>query len=209
MKTAVSTEVMNDKLYEDYMDTVKDVKSFSDAPSIEVNPFKRKLMNDITLKRKFVKGNFGLGSYNIVNHDGEIVSRIEENRVFSSSKYVDEKKFIKLYSDKLKDMFQLTHSAIKVFGYFLTEMQKPYNQNKDIIFFNLNDCMRHCDYNTHGMVYRGLTELISHGFIAKCVQPANHFFIDATIAFNGDRIVVMEEYIKKDADFFTDKKLQS
>jgi hypothetical protein len=194
---------------QDYLESVKDIKSFVDAPKMSKNPFTGQLKSLIKIENKYVNSSKGLGSFDIIDkHTGEVVSQASENRVFTKRQYVDKENFVKLYIDRLKDLYDLSMASIKVFGYFLNEMQKPHNVNRDLIFFNLKDCMEFCDYDTHPMVYKGLTELISHGFIAACSNPVNHFFIDATTAFNGNRILIMEEYIKEEDDYFNGKEIK-
>jgi hypothetical protein len=194
--------------YEGYLDRLNDSDKFSDIPSLDYNPFREKLNDAITMKRKMKGAVNRVNGMTLIDNDtGEEISGIDKNVVFVKKEYVDNEKFLKVYSNRLKELFDLTNAAMKVFGYFMVEMQKVHNKNKDMVYFNLKDCMEFCGYNSHKQVYRGLTELILNKFIAKCSTPPNHFWIDCRTAFNGDRIFIMEEHVRKQNDHFDDKSL--
>lgn len=193
--------------HQTYINSIKDIKKFSEAPSMEGNPFGHDLSNIIKVERKIKHAQNNIGSANLVSPEtGEIISSVEENRVFTKREHVDHNRFVKIYMDRMRTVFNLSHSAIKVFSYFLYIMQKPINKDKDIIYFNLGDCMEYCRYEAHAMVYRGLTELIINCFIAKADKPPNHYWIDPKTAFNGNRVIILEEYIKQDKDYFAGSK---
>ena len=183
--------------FQDYKESVKDITKFSQAPVNGANPFRHNLAEIIKVESRIKYAQNNIGSANLVDpKTGEIISKTGENRIFTSREHVDHNRFVKIYTERIKAMFNLSHSAIKVFGYFLNVMQMPENRDKDIIYFCLNDCMEYCDYDTHPMVYRGLTELIANCFIAKAEKPPNHYWIDPKTAFNGNRVIVLQEYIK-------------
>lgn len=193
--------------YQDYIDLIKDIKKFSEAPSTNGNPFRHNLSDIIKVEKKVKHAQNNIGSANLISPEtGEIISSLEENRVFTKNEHVDHNRFVKIYMDRMRTVFNLSHSAIKVFSYFLYIIQKPINKDKDIIYFSLNDCMEYCRYEAHAMVYRGLTELIINCFIAKADSPPNHYWIDPKTAFNGNRIIILEEYIKQDKDYFAGSK---
>ncbi len=93
-------------------------------------------------------------------------------------------------------MFNLSKTAIKVFGYIMDELAEPRNINQHCIYLNVQDAMEWCEWRARNMVYTGLTELIAAGFIARASKPPNHYWIDPKTAFNGNRVIVLQEYIK-------------
>jgi hypothetical protein len=195
-----------EEVYNQYSSKVEGITSFKDAPVVDVNPFLHKLSDKMEMTRKVKKTINSVSSVDIIDRDsGEIVSGADENRVFVKREIVDNEKFIKLYRSRIKEMFNMSHSAMKVMGYFWNEMQKTGNMKTDMIYFFMDDCMRFCGYTSHAMVYRGLTELITQRFIAKSNKPG-YFYMDSSMGFNGDRLVIMEEYIKQDEDYFASKK---
>ena len=64
-----------------------------------------------------------------------------------------------------------------------------------MIYFDVHAAQQYCKYSTNNSVYRGLTELIRVGFVAKS-SKRSHIYVDPRTVFNGNRIIVMEEYVK-------------
>jgi len=178
-----------------YMKSIKDIKSFKDAPSMGFNPFITNLSNVIEMKN-VVKGSVNkVGKASIIDRETGEITDADENRVFVRKEYVDNDKFVKIFQRNIKEMFSLTHPGIKVFGFFLDQMQKA-EKDTDFVYFDLQACMEFCEYSTHRQVYLGLTELIKKGFVAK-TERHPFFYINPDYSFNGKRIIVFEEYINK------------
>jgi len=189
-----------------YLDEVKNIEKFSEAPVVNSNPFTASLKASMTVQHKVLHAVNGFGSVEMIDKEsGEVISDLSENRVFTKRQYVDSDKFTKIYLDRFKQLFDLSSSTVKVFGYILNEMQKVENVNSDIIYFDMEDCKDYLGFSQSNMIYRGLTELLQHGFIAKAKKPS-HFYIDSKTAFNGNRIVIMEEYERKENEFFQDRR---
>lgn len=105
---------------------------------------------------------------------------------------VDEEQFTKLYLANFRAFFDLSQSAIRVFGYIMTCL-KPKN---DMILFMLDDCKEYTKYNSSKAIYKGLGELCSAEIIAR--GPAdNIWFINPMVLFNGDRVSFARTYVKK------------
>lgn len=182
---------------DEYLKAVKDIKKYSEAPECKENPFVPMLSPMIELKRKVSGAENSIGKVTIINDDTGEVTSGDESRVFTEKKYVDNDKFIKVYQGQLKAMFALNGAAIKVFGYFIYEMQGSNGKDKDMVYFNVQECMEFCQYTGHSQVYNGLTELLRKAFIA--ISPRqNFFYVNPLYAFNGNRIMIYEEYIRKD-----------
>lgn len=105
---------------------------------------------------------------------------------------VDEDKFTKLYLGQFQLFFDLTTAGIRVFGYIMTCM-KPKN---DMVYFDRDDCIAYTKYKSVESVYRGLTELLKAGIIARGKND-NIYFINPLIIWNGDRARFVTEYVKK------------
>lgn len=119
---------------------------------------------------------------------GEIVGQT----TFMRQIEVDEDKFTKLYLTQFQVFFDLTTAGIRVFGYVMTCM-KPKN---DMIYFDRDECMEYTKYKSVESVYRGLTELLNAGIIARGKND-NVYFINPLIIWNGDRARFVTEYVKK------------
>ena len=114
------------------------------------------------------------------------VADIETGEVFKTSFIrrieVDEDQFAKIYLAEFSAaFFELSQSAIRVFGYIMTCM-KP---KRDMIVFDRKKCMEYTKYKSEK------AEVIARG-------PAdNLWFINPLIVFNGDRASYTREIIKK------------
>jgi len=103
---------------------------------------------------------------------------------------VDEDKFAKLYLANFQAFFDLSRRGIRVFGYILTCMKPA----KDMIYFDMSDCLEYTTYKAPKDVYRGLTELITSEIIARGKNP-NLFFINPMMFFNGDRVTFAKTFV--------------
>lgn len=119
---------------------------------------------------------------------GEIVGHTSFMRQIE----VDETQFTKLYLTQFQSFFDLTTAGIRVFGYIMTCMQP----RKDMIVFDREDCMAYCKYKAVESIYRGLTELLKAGIIARGKND-NFYFINPLIVWNGDRVTFVNQYVKK------------
>jgi hypothetical protein len=123
-----------------------------------------------------------------VSAQGDLVGHAEFCRVIE----VDEATFIKLYQAEIKAFYELTNSAMKVFGYLVQEL-KP---NKDKFFLSMQECLTYTQYKNKKDVYEGITGLLEAGIIARGLQ-AGEYFINPLICFNGNRARFAREYVKK------------
>ena len=105
---------------------------------------------------------------------------------------VDEDKFAKFYLKNFSAFFDLRTSAIKVFGYILSEL-KP---QEDMFLFFLGDCMNYTGYKTAKPIYEGLSYLIASEIIARG-RADNIYYINPLIVFNGNRVTFAKSYVKR------------
>lgn len=125
-----------------------------------------------------------------VDNDGEPVGYTSFVRQIK----VDDDKFTKLYLAQFEAFFELSQAGIRVFGYIMTCM-KP---RKDMIAFSIKDCMEYTKYKSRATVYKGLTELLRGGIIARGKEDWQ-YFINPLIMWNGDRVTFVNDYVKKSA----------
>lgn len=104
---------------------------------------------------------------------------------------VDEEKFTKLFLAQFEAFFDLTQAGIRVFGYVMTCLRPK----QDVIWFDRDDCMKYTNYSITS-IYRGLTELINAGIIARS-KSDTLYYINPLIAWNGDRVTFVHDYRKK------------
>jgi hypothetical protein len=184
---------------DEYFEQIIDIDKYSEFPSVSINPFNIDL-GEVIKEKEVIGGCEMLAVKDYFNTDtGEITKGSKKALISYKKKEVDDEQFLKIYLDRFKELYGLSMSAIKVFGYFMMQMQLPANKNRSIIYFNLKDCMMFCKYKQHNMVYDGLVELIRNRFIAKCSSPENHYWVDSRTVANGNRkIIIVNEYNLKD-----------
>lgn len=188
---------------DEYSRKVLEIKNYKDMPKMSVNPF-RVMLNDSIKIAYRNNGSALLDRFEITDKDtGEVISDSKNNVLLRRKQYVDNKTFVKIYHDSLKDIFSLGSSAIKVFGYLMSEMQNTINS--DFVYFDEKACERFCEWKSHPQVYEGLEELIRKLIICK-TENMNKIWINPKFVFNGNRIVVFNEFIDKDNDHFKGKK---
>lgn len=105
---------------------------------------------------------------------------------------VDEEQFAKFYLSNFSAFFDLKPSAIKVFGYILTQLIP----NRDLFYFYIEDCKEYAGYRSSKTVYNGLASLLNNEIIARG-RTEYEYFINPMVAFNGNRITFAKTYVKK------------
>jgi hypothetical protein len=158
--------------------------SFKDFPMYDHNPFiepilsikTRKKTVSITTNPKMVIGENGqyLGdSYMVVR------------------KNVDKEEFVKIFKDQLRIIFELSKKSQKLLSYFAENL----NMNNDYILFDRKKAKLNSGISSDRSIYLALSELIQKGIIAKSTSSFV-YYINPAILFNGDRLVVVNAWIK-------------
>jgi hypothetical protein len=93
----------------------------------------------------------------------------------------------------LKLIFDLTKTAQKVLGYFIENL----GMNKDFVIFDRTKAKISSSLYSDSSIYQGLSELIQKSVIAKS-KLSQIYFINPAILFNGDRLIVINAWIKDD-----------
>ena len=86
-------------------------------------------------------------------------------------------------------MFALSKAGVKVFA-FIASVAKV---NKDVVYFEIDECKKFTGYKTHVPILTGLSELIELQFIAR-TKVHYKYFINPTMFFNGSRIAFIKSY---------------
>lgn len=108
-------------------------------------------------------------------------------------KEVDTTQFVKLFINQVSLFYDLSKAGIRVFSYVLQCMQI----NKDEIHINIPKLMESCGYKTKVQAYKGLAELVKSQIIAQTIE-SNIWYINPHVVFNGDRVMFITEYRKKE-----------
>jgi len=180
---------------ERYFDSIKDIESYADFPEFKENPFLCLLGDVIKMSWKTKGIENGVGSIEYVDKDSGDVVSAQENRIFRRKEYVDGASFSKIYFTQIKTLFSLSGTALKVYGYIIQKLDGEVNSGK--VEFDLKECMDFIELKSRASIYAGLRELIIKGFICK-TSMAWIFFVNPLFIFNGNRIVIFNEYIRQD-----------
>lgn len=165
-------------------------KPIRQYPKNEDNPFVEKAINDITIVKKMRVARTGSDNaiQTVINKDGEITGHTQ----FLQYIEVDEEKFAKVYLSQFSSFWELSKTAIRVFGYILTIL-KP---NQDIFILRMDKCKEHTKYSQDKSIFEGLSNLIECGIIARA-KYENEYYINPLIVFNGSRVTFAKTYVKK------------
>ena len=160
------------------------------APVYDENPFVNKMMGEVKIKHK-------TQTLRSSNRDTEILLVNQDSEVMGHSAFmrrveIDEDKFAKVYINQLAALWDLNKASIKVLSYILTVL-KP---NDDRVYFDINDCLKYCEWTGRQTVYNGLIGLINASIIAR-TKDNRFFYINPSIVFNGSRVTFITTYTKR------------
>lgn len=153
----------------------------------ERNPF----VDAMIVKTKRRRLTVARGSSLVDLDTGEIEGITEIAQVV----FMEESQFVKVYAQDLASWFDLSKTAIRVFGYVLETTQQE-AIGRDLLWLDYKS-ERAAKYKfSRQTYYRGLEELVSKGFLAKHMS-AGWYFINPNLFFNGDRARFIKEYRKE------------
>lgn len=126
-----------------------------------------------------------------VSDDGEAVTHSGIHIIES----VDKDKFVKIYTQNVKAIFDLKPTTQRVLQYLITELQKT--PNADAIYLawiGAEEYFSEQDVNvSRASFHRAMKELLDRGFIAESTKP-NMYWFNPNLFFNGDRMTFIREY---------------
>ncbi len=159
------------------------------------NPFVKDLIKQSkkgqSLKQYSQDGN----KFMIVNTDNPMESATVT--AFGTSEEVEMNRFVKLYADGVGAIVGLKGAGKKVFALLYMQMRGKEGKDKDEISLNYALLDDETKKNlSQATFYRGVRELINLRFIAPTLA-ANIYYINPTYIFNGDRLVLMNQYFLK------------
>lgn len=175
-----------------------DYKKISIYNKHDKSPFLGEVLDIQVGKRRRIlagKGNDDL----IVSQEGEVLG----SQVFAIHEKVDNEKFTKIYERGMVEMFNLSKSGLRVFGY-ITSIVKP---NKGDVIFEIDSCMDYTGYKTVKPILKGISELLNSKFIARS-KYHYRYFINPTMFFNGSRVAFIKVY-EKDMTIPSQKELKN
>jgi hypothetical protein len=154
------------------------------------NPFIEKAVEDIKIIKKTQvirakdKGEIQM----IVSGEGELEGYSQFLRFIE----VEEAQFAKVYLSQFSAFWELSKSAIRVFGYIINVL-KP---KSDSFIMRMEPCLEYTGYKQRKDVTTGISSLIEAGIIARS-EYSDEYFINPLVFFNGDRVTFAKTYVKK------------
>ncbi len=152
------------------------------------NPFWKPTEVKVGTRKVTISGGF------VANTEtGEGVHHAGIHRV----EWVDEDRFVKLFTQNLKAFFDLTPATQKVLHCVIASLQKTPNADGIWLpWFQVEDFSIEHDLKiSRASFQRAMKEMLAKGFIAES-ENQNFYWINPHLFFNGDRMVFINEYRK-------------
>ncbi len=155
------------------------------------NPFINKLMEELkpVKKRKYILDSSKSIEHNIVTGStGEVIGTTS----LYTLQEIDPEPFVKLFKASIKAFWGLSEGSYKVLDY-IKEVLVP---NKDEFYMFIPDIMEYTNYKQRRSIESAISQLLLKDIIAKSIKP-NMYFINPTVLFNGDRLIIANAFIRK------------
>ena len=173
----------------------------------EANPFRQELVYPPDRVRKDKMKSVGRletgGSWvtqpvDMVNKKtGELLP--DSSIVMNVRRQIDGDKFVKIYAGGLAAIFDLSAGAQKV----LRSLLASYNDDDtwgDLIFFNFREAVS-MGYPHKRTAFRsGLNEMMLHEILCPATRGEGWYWINPTLFYRGDRMLLINEYVRESAD---------
>ncbi len=176
----------------------KEIKIWrKNIPYNNENPFietENKIQANIIKKSKYLHTQ----TFNVTITDND-EQEVNGTSAIYTYQEVDESKFIKIFTQNIKAMYELTGSAYKIFVLLLKALQDVIS--KDTVFFDY-DTAKEIQYNltttelARSTYEKAILELVEKKFLAPH-KRRGMFYINPALIFNGDRVVFMQEFKKQ------------
>lgn len=155
-------------------------------------------------RKKLIKGKTEQDSLLIIANGEEEMS---VSAFLAPEKEVDSTQFLKLFVGGVKRLKELTSAGTKVFELLYFVMQE--NTNKDKLYLTYTESIKRkwiVDLS-ESTFHRGLSELIEKKFLAAS-DVVGWFWINPDFVWNGDRLMFIQAYRKKQVKEIVEKSKQ-
>jgi hypothetical protein len=135
----------------------------------------------------------------------EYINENKEKLVKHQYQYLEDREFLKVFISANDVLSSLRNSAQVVFEYIFKTLQTSSSYNRTIIDVGWKTYQTFCRYNdvaeevSEKTFYRARKELIEKRIIAE-TEITGIYFFNLNYFFNGDRLVVVKEYIRKNSN---------
>lgn len=122
---------------------------------------------------------------------------------FYYKKKVESNQFVKVYTTGIAEIMGLSKAGAKVFHYLFDTLSEAVNKNTLMVqlkYEYMQEDERYFSKSgkpiSKSTYYNGIKDLMAKQFIAQSDTPSL-YFINPLYMFNGDRLVVVKEYLKE------------
>lgn len=162
-----------------------------DFPKHTGNPFMTGTVVEVKGKKR--RYNVATKADLIVTALGEVTGGIEHSVV----KTVDDTKFVKVFLEGIRAIYELQPPGMKMFCYLFSQVQNKPNTDRYYLYF------LEAFQNPHWKMpkttfFLGLGELLDKGFIGKS-ELQHQFYLNPAMLWNGDRFTFINEYRREGA----------
>jgi hypothetical protein len=116
---------------------------------------------------------------------------------FVQEKAVDSENFVKMYLKGIKKHSELGKAGLTLFELVFHQVSGRNGKDKDKVELSFLLAQKWKPDLTRSTYFRGLNELIEKGFLF-CSMAADVYFVNINFMFNGDRINLVESYVRKE-----------
>jgi len=155
------------------------------APSYKENPFIAGSLVQVKGRKK----NYSVASDAMTLTDKQgVVQGVVQHSI---TRIIDDSLFVKVFADGIAGIYDLSKPGSKVFRFLFDEVQK--NPNQDRMYLYFMDALEEPYCIPKTAFFKGMSELLTKGFLAKSANP-NMFFLNPAMMWNGDRFRFVQEY---------------
>lgn len=120
------------------------------------------------------------------------------HQVVASFKKVDAEQFVKIFADKVSTIFDLSKTGYRMLMIIISVIQEQ-TISKDLFYMSYQDALKISQIKSMTLALvtfkKGVSELISHGIIARALN-VNTYYLNPAIIYNGNRtkLTFVEQY---------------
>lgn len=128
---------------------------------------------------------------------GEVVARGAFG--FVQEKEVDSEEFVKMYLAGIRKYGELSKAGAILFEYVYEAISGSRSKDKDTVQINLAIAQRWRPTLPRPAYFKGMKELLEKEFIYRSLAT-DVYFVNVRFMFNGDRMVLVQSYRRKNAN---------
>ena len=167
----------------------EDKNTLKDFEYHNMNPYVPAVVEHIS--EKTYRKASGLKWEQVLNENTGELER-KTHLVLGEQKKVDSQEFYKVYNGAIKSFYNLSNKSMDLFDYIMTHIK--YGNDRICIS---SDAIKENKGMSKSTCYRCLIQLLNAQIIAKA-STEGCYYINPAIAFKGDRITLVKQYINSD-----------